>query len=432
MTLEPHPTAKAIIVTSSGDLELSLFGKQAPLATQNFLQHCLDGYYNGTVFHRLVPGFILQGGDPTGTGSGGVSALDEGDDFDVEIHSRLKFNRRGLLGMVEKDGKNGSQFFFTLAPTPELQGKCTLFGRVEGDTVFNLVHMGEAEVDGERPLWPVKIIRTEVVVDPFNLRKRAKAAAEPDADDKAKKRKRDRGKKVGGLSFEDDENEVVVLKKNKVNHKAEKSVAINKIETQLPVRKTPPIQDAPDEPAKERSPSVERDPSSSPERETELEKTKAEIAALKASMKRADPTKEQPKTNTSSARMALKDMVPAKSTRGRRRGKDKGTDEPGAAESLLKFMNELNKKSSNDESKKPANANKDAKEEGEAEEEDVLCDLHLVVNCASCQRLEEQERTFTNGMDWTNHKLTCEEDVKGRERKWRENMEDVRVEDVRK
>ena len=118
-------------------------------AARNFLQHCLDGYYNNTVFHRLVPGFIVQGGDPTGTGSGGISAINNGDAFEDEFHTRLKFNRRGLLGMAnEGPNTNGSQFFFTLGATPELQGKNTMFGRIEGDTIYNLMKMADTELVG--------------------------------------------------------------------------------------------------------------------------------------------------------------------------------------------------------------------------------------------------------------------------------------------
>ena len=87
--LEPQPTAKVILHTTTGDLLLELFAKQTPLASRNFLQHCLDGYYNGTIFHRLVPNFVIQGGDPTGTGHGGESALDGGSEFADEVHTRL-------------------------------------------------------------------------------------------------------------------------------------------------------------------------------------------------------------------------------------------------------------------------------------------------------------------------------------------------------
>ena len=76
--LEPQPTASVILHTTSGDLSVELFAKQTPLTSRNFLQHCLDGYYDNTVFHRLVPGFIIQGGDPTGTGNGGECIYDGG------------------------------------------------------------------------------------------------------------------------------------------------------------------------------------------------------------------------------------------------------------------------------------------------------------------------------------------------------------------
>ncbi|KAK5241420.1 Peptidyl-prolyl isomerase cwc27, partial [Cryomyces antarcticus] len=106
--LEPQPTAKVLLETTAGDILLELFAKQTPLASRNFLQLCLDGYYDNTIFHRLVPGFVIQGGDPTGTGSGGESSFD-GEPFADEFHSRLKFNRRGLLGMANtgKSDDNG-------------------------------------------------------------------------------------------------------------------------------------------------------------------------------------------------------------------------------------------------------------------------------------------------------------------------------------
>ncbi|KAL1304449.1 hypothetical protein AAFC00_003445 [Neodothiora populina] len=154
--LEPPPTAKVLLNTTSGDLVFELWGKQAPLATRNFLQHCLDGYYDGTIFHRLVPGFIIQGGDPSGLGTGGISAVNDGAPFHDEFHSRLKFNRRGLLGMANsgEPDDNTSQFFVTLDATPELQGKNTMFGRIEGDTIYNLMKMAEADLAEEGETGP--------------------------------------------------------------------------------------------------------------------------------------------------------------------------------------------------------------------------------------------------------------------------------------
>ncbi|KAL2058107.1 hypothetical protein ABVK25_001725 [Lepraria finkii] len=130
--LEPQPAAKVLLTTTSGDLTLELFAKQTPLASRNFLQLCLDGYYNGTIFHRLVPGFIIQGGDPTGTGHAGASRYPEGP-FEDEVHSRLKFNRRGLLGMANA-GKNdnGSQFFLTLGIRRNCKGSIQCLGGWRG------------------------------------------------------------------------------------------------------------------------------------------------------------------------------------------------------------------------------------------------------------------------------------------------------------
>lgn len=82
------------------------------MAAKNFLQHCMNGYYNNIIFHRMIPGFMIQGGDPTGTGTGGESIY--GSSFKDEVHQRLRFNRRGIVAMANS-GKdtNGSQFFIT-------------------------------------------------------------------------------------------------------------------------------------------------------------------------------------------------------------------------------------------------------------------------------------------------------------------------------
>jgi len=222
--LEPPPTAKVLLNTTSGDLVVEIFAKQIPLASRNFLQHCLNGYYDGTIFHRLVPGFIIQGGDPTGTGSGGVSAINHGAPFADEFHSRLKFNRRGLLGMANSGDKNDntSQFFFTLDKTPELQDKNTMFGRIEGDTIYNLMKMAEADLaeDGsDRPLYPTRIVSTEVLLNPFSdMIKQASIAISTAQETKAPKKKRKATKTL--LSFGGEEGEepaAPVVKKVKVN-----------------------------------------------------------------------------------------------------------------------------------------------------------------------------------------------------------------------
>lgn len=92
----------------------------------------MEGYYNDTIFHRIVAGFIIQGGDPEGTGEGGESAFEDGEPFADEFHSRLRFVRRGLVAMANsgQPNDNRSQFFITLDATPELQNKHTIFGKV--------------------------------------------------------------------------------------------------------------------------------------------------------------------------------------------------------------------------------------------------------------------------------------------------------------
>ncbi|CAH8464279.1 unnamed protein product [Dicrocoelium dendriticum] len=165
---EPITNGKVVLKTTVGDIEIELWSKEAPKACRNFVQLCMEGYYDDTAFHRLVRGFIVQGGDPTGTGDGGESIY--GQPFKVETHSRLSFNRRGLLGMAcLSDTMNGSQFFFTLGPAPELTGKHTLFGKVAGETLFNMLRLGEGEVGpNEKPLHIHRIINTKVLLNPYD------------------------------------------------------------------------------------------------------------------------------------------------------------------------------------------------------------------------------------------------------------------------
>ncbi|KAJ1918724.1 Peptidyl-prolyl isomerase cwc27 [Mycoemilia scoparia] len=167
--LEPPTKGKVIICTTAGDIEIELWSKEAPKACRNFIQLALEGYYENTIFHRVVPGFIVQSGDPTGTGAGGESIY--GEPFADEFHSRLRFTRRGLLAMANAGADdNGSQFFFTLGPAQELQKKHTIFGTIVGDTLFNALKIGEGVIDQEteRPEHPHKITRIRVVDNPFD------------------------------------------------------------------------------------------------------------------------------------------------------------------------------------------------------------------------------------------------------------------------
>ncbi|KAK4893177.1 Peptidyl-prolyl isomerase cwc27 [Elasticomyces elasticus] len=472
--LEPPPTAKVILSTTTGDLTLELFAKQTPLASRNFLQHCLDGYYNGTLFHRLVPGFIIQGGDPSGTGSGGISAINNGEGFGDEVHTRLKFNRRGLLGMAKgEDGSYGSQFFLTLGSGPEvqgLQGACTMFGRIEGDTIYNLMKMTEAEMaegDGsERPLYPTKITGTEVLVNPFEdmvARAREAPRTKEDAGKKEmKKRKKPAGKNVLSFGGEEGEEEMAapVMKKVKANPKlvsvgmAEPEKLNNTKMPEAPASKQKKQQrereesedeDAAVEVARPVPVKTEGDDIESSDDEPEqrpntsaLDRTNAEIAALKASMKRtvavAPKEKERPKN-------ALEAMIPSTSTRGRRRGKV--ADERGVIDMFKAFKQRLEElpaattAGADEGHPVPGADGTAAKYEVEADEEEAnLCDLHFIPNCQSCRSWDDDAEVDAveadgEGDGWMAHKLTFEKDLKGKDLEFKRKMAEIQVIDPR-
>jgi len=163
---EPATNGKVCIKTTVGDVDIELWSKECPIACRNFVQLCMEGYYDGCIFHRLVKDFIVQTGDPTGTGYNGDSIY--GESFKSEIHQRLKFTRRGLIGMASD---NRSQFFITLGkdPTPELDKKHTLFGKIVGDTLFNILKLNDYDVDkNERPTYLHKIISAKILNNPFD------------------------------------------------------------------------------------------------------------------------------------------------------------------------------------------------------------------------------------------------------------------------
>merc|ERR1712000_734694 len=163
---EPLTNGKVIINTTLGPLDVELWPKEVPNAVRNFVQLCMEGYYDGCIFHRVIKDFIVQTGDPTRTGEGGESIW--GKDFKKEFHSRLRFSHRGLLAMAGGPDGNQSQFFFTLAPAPALQGKHTIFGKLTGNAIYNLLPINDFELDGERPSNPPRIINVEVLHNPFD------------------------------------------------------------------------------------------------------------------------------------------------------------------------------------------------------------------------------------------------------------------------
>jgi peptidyl-prolyl cis-trans isomerase SDCCAG10 len=484
--LEPQPTASAVIHTTQGEIAVELFAKQTPLTCRNFLQLSLDGYYDNTVFHRLVPGFILQGGDPTGTGQGGESIYDGGAfsgdldpwpmdqrkgqnagpmgvNFKDEFHSRLKFNRRGLLGMANEGvpDTNGSQFFFTLGKTEELTNKNTVFGRVAGDTIYNLAKMGEAEVaEGtERPLYAIKITHIEILINPFDDMKKRERKVRHEASRPApaekKQKKRKGGKQL--LSFGDEEGDaedLPVVKKAKFDTRIVMDVDDEPTQKAIPVRasvkketrardKEAPIpekrQTAPQKspsapepvPVKKPPPSKTYDSEESgPEveeapRKSLLERTNEEIAAVKASMKRtihAEPVKEKTKS-------VLELMVPETSVRGRKRrpgGNNLSTREEQEALDFLKaFRSKLERVPAEKEVSQPT-ANESG-ENGDPDEEGEVCDLHFIANCQSCKAWDKEAKDESDDEGWMAHTLSFAADKLGKDLSYRKKAEEELV-----
>ncbi|USP78706.1 hypothetical protein yc1106_05980 [Curvularia clavata] len=461
--LEPNPTAKVVLHTTAGDLELELFAKQTPITSRNFLQLCLDGYYDNTVFHRLVKGFIIQGGDPTGTGQGGESSYD-GEPFADEFHSRLKYTRRGLLGMANtgKKDDNGSQFFFTLAPTPELQDKNTLFGRVAGDTIYNLMKMAEAEIrDGseDQPMYPTKVTGADIIINPFEgmvKRVQAPAPATSSEGKKPKKPKRKAGKNV--LSFGDDDDAAAadsapVAKKPKFNTKLvsagdEKAPSVKAPEPtkDMPIRNStrkspsppkapPPEPKAGQKPApKPRSPPL-KELSPEAERQAKLDRVNQQIADLKASMKRSTATQDAAPVKKKSL---LEAMVPSTTTRGRKRGAGGNPkDEQSSLDILARFKSKL-EAAEPAAPPKPVNSalpegTPDSKGNGDAQDDESACDLHFIVGCQSCKAWDAQEDEGSDDdTGWMSHSLSFAKDRLGKDLEWkRKNEEELLVIDPR-
>lgn len=151
---------RIIMKTGKGDIEATLFADKAPITVANFINLSQRGYYEGITFHRVIPDFMIQGGDPSGTGGGGP-----GYTFEDEVKTGLKHDKPGIFSMANRGpGTNGSQFFVTHVPTPWLDGKHTVFGEVtKGQDVVNAIKGGD------------KIVKIEVLDSPKELFEAQKA-----------------------------------------------------------------------------------------------------------------------------------------------------------------------------------------------------------------------------------------------------------------
>ncbi|MCX6080681.1 MAG: peptidylprolyl isomerase [Chloroflexi bacterium] len=151
MVIDPKKKYSATIATDKGDMVIELFADKTPKTVNNFVFLAREGYFDGTIFHRVIPDFMAQGGDPTGSGRGGP-----GYRFNDEFHPSLKHSKPGILSMANAGpGTNGSQFFITHVPTPHLDNKHSVFGQLTSgmDVLLSI-----PERDPMRPQYPgVKI-----------------------------------------------------------------------------------------------------------------------------------------------------------------------------------------------------------------------------------------------------------------------------------
>lgn len=134
MTIDPKKTYKVTMETTKGTIEIDLYPQYAPITVNNFVFLAREGFYDGVVFHRVIKDFVIQGGDPTGTGTGGP-----GYKFQDETYGNPLKHETGMLSMANAGANtNGSQFFITHKPQPHLDGRHTVFGKVTSsmDTVY--------------------------------------------------------------------------------------------------------------------------------------------------------------------------------------------------------------------------------------------------------------------------------------------------------
>ncbi|KAK7206031.1 peptidyl-prolyl cis-trans isomerase-like 3 [Myxozyma melibiosi] len=153
--------------TDLGDIKIELFCSSVPKTCENFLAHCALGTYDNTKIHRNIPGFMVQMGDPTGTGKGGESIW--GGKFEDEIRPGLRHNARGVVSMANSGpNTNGSQFFITYDKHSHLDGAYTVFGKVIDGQDTTLSELEEVKCDKKnRPLTPIYIKSVTIHANPL-------------------------------------------------------------------------------------------------------------------------------------------------------------------------------------------------------------------------------------------------------------------------
>ena len=147
MVIDPKKAYRAKMETSKGAISIELFADRAPITVNNFVFLARDGFYDDVIFHRVLDGFMAQGGDPTGSGRGGPGY--RWDDEDAAL--RIRHDAPGTLSMANAGpNTNGSQFFITFAPTPHLDGRHAIFGRVNDEASLQVLSALQ-RIDPQRP-----------------------------------------------------------------------------------------------------------------------------------------------------------------------------------------------------------------------------------------------------------------------------------------
>ncbi|KAJ3366736.1 Peptidyl-prolyl isomerase cwc27 [Allomyces javanicus] len=420
---EPATRGKVILHTDKGPIDIELWPKEAPLATRNFVQLCLDQYYDQTIFHRLVKGFILQGGDPTGTGHGGDSY--HGQPIPVERHQRLRFSRRGLVAHANG---TGSQFFITLDRADELQNKHTIFGKVVGNTLFNVLDMADQRVDEqERPRIPPVILRTEVVDNPFDdvvprhldavaqrIRAQSAASSATTTTTKAPKAAKVTKRSLALLSFGDDEgpgSSPVVSKRIKSSHDVLQDESLSSrpaVEDEALAKPKSTTRDHRDPPAPSssdtRRPRDDDRPPSEPAPESTPAPTLSSAAPSSTTPSMAAPpppaatAAEKPKKKKRD--VPLWQQERAKYASSARAAPSKDTDVLAALSAFQAKLRDI------DVPRAPRH---------EVEDDRPLCFLHSVPGCLSCTDSFAQGGGGSDdeGEGWLAHRLTFQKDRAG-------------------
>ncbi|KZS94530.1 cyclophilin-like protein [Sistotremastrum niveocremeum HHB9708] len=385
---------RVLLDTTAGDIEIELWSKEAPKACRNFIALALEGYYDGVIFHRVVPGFLVQTGDRTGTGGGGESFF--GEPFEDEIHPRLRFSHRGIVAMANNGTKdsNDSQFIITLDRADELHGKHTLFGRVVGDTIYNVLKIGNTELGAnERPVYPPKINTVRILDNPFDdiipritaEEKRVQQAAREQAQkEREAEARRSKGKKnVKLLSFGEEEGaaeeEVASFKKKSISRPdlvdVSDQIPVPLARATTPVKrreKTPTVElpvegkskkrkEDQDDLAAIRRQHEESKDSAESKRKAEIEKMEAEIRKLSKRRGEGSDDDDAPKKKQKGPSLLEQELAKYKSNqKGRKAGKRK--DEGDVLAMMNSFRGKLK---ANNVPEEEDNANR---EDGENED----------------------------------------------------------------